>query len=63
MSKVTSQTQRQSTTTPLPASGILQRRCACGNHTIGGGKCVGCGKKHETTLQRASLFQRGRENI
>lgn len=29
--------------TPAPG-GILQRRCACGNHTIAGGKCAECGK-------------------
>jgi hypothetical protein len=32
--------------------GILQRKCACGQHT-GGGECEGCRKKRQGTLQRA----------
>ena len=27
------------------AQGILQRKCACGNHTIAGGECAECAKK------------------
>lgn len=54
MSKVASQTQRQSTTTPLPASGILQRKCACGNHTPAGGECGACSKK-QLNLQRRAV--------
>ena len=38
-------------TTPLPASGILQRKCACGNHTIAGGECAECSKKKRLGLQ------------
>ncbi len=30
-------------------AGVLQRKCACGNHTIAGGECDECGKKR---LQR-----------
>src|SRR6266446_2384550 len=38
---------------PLP-TGLLQRKCACGQHTIAGGECESCGKKKEATkLQRA----------
>jgi len=29
----------------------LQRKCACGQHTVAGGECAGCSKKH-TSLQR-----------
>jgi hypothetical protein len=33
----------------------LQRKCACGRHTIAGGECKGCKKgNEETTLQRAA---------
>jgi|KBSSwiStaDraftv2_1062776.scaffolds.fasta_scaffold04794_10 hypothetical protein len=32
------------------ASGVLQRKCACGNHTIAGDKCDDCSKK--SRLQR-----------
>lgn len=28
-------------------SGLLQRQCACGTHTIGGGECDACRRKHE----------------
>jgi hypothetical protein len=36
--------------TPAP-SGILQRKCACGDHTVAGGECAECGK-NKTGLQR-----------
>lgn len=32
-------------------AGILQRQCACGTHTIGGGQCAGC-TKNKSSLQR-----------
>ena len=36
----------------LPASrGVLQRKCACGTHTPGGGECETC-SKHGRSLQR-----------
>src|SRR5262249_7919816 len=44
---------------PAP-SGVLQRKCACGNHAISS-KCEDC-KKNEGLLQRASLSPRGRES-
>jgi hypothetical protein len=37
--------------TPIQA-GLLQRKCVCGNHTVGG-ECEGCSKQ-EQTLQRAT---------
>lgn len=37
----------------LPASGILQRKCACGTHTMSGGSCGECPKKRKTALQRS----------
>jgi hypothetical protein len=37
--------------TPAPYN-FLQRKCACGQHTIAGGECVSCAK-HRQTLQRA----------
>lgn len=33
------------------ASGILQRKCACGSHTVAGGECGECARK-TTSLQR-----------
>jgi Domain of unknown function (DUF4157) len=32
-------------------NGVLQRQCACGNHTIAGGECQECGKKRQLGLQ------------
>lgn len=34
-------------------AGLLQRKCGCGNHTIAGGECGECEKKH-LSLQRAA---------
>ena len=41
--------------TPAP-SGILQRKCACGNHTIAGGECAECAKD-KNNLQRKADSQ------
>lgn len=38
-------------------SSLLQRKCACGNHTMAGGECDKCKKQ---SLKRASLSPRGR---
>jgi len=35
---------------PMPVDGLLQGKCACGNHTIAGGECAECRQKR---LQRA----------
>src|SRR5574341_533869 len=40
---------------PNVANGILQRKCACGQHTIAGGECEACGKKREARLQSPSI--------
>src|SRR5258706_15462485 len=43
-----------STYTPVRTlSGILQRKCACGQHTIGGGECSACQDNHQS-LQAAN---------
>jgi hypothetical protein len=34
-------------------SGVLQRKCACGQHTVAGGECEECGKK-KGALQRTA---------
>lgn len=45
-------TQKQAATRVTPSiSGFLQRKCACGNHTVAGGTCEGCGKM-KYSLQR-----------
>lgn len=40
----------ESSFTPAPP-GLLQRKCACGNHTMGGGECAECSKKKRFGLQ------------
>src|ERR1044071_2782632 len=40
--------------TPFAGS-LLQRKCACGNHTVAGGECESCRQKRVGTLQRAAI--------
>jgi hypothetical protein len=49
------QTYQQKAATPTPASKVLQRKCACGNHTVVGGECAECRKKQ---LQRKAVDRR-----
>lgn len=51
--QIASQTNQATKIKPLLASGILQRKCACGQHTIAGGECDDCGKK-QMSLHRAT---------
>jgi hypothetical protein len=56
---MTEQTRQVAQSLPAPPartlrSGILQRACACGNHS-GGGECAECKKKHAGSLQRAAV--------
>jgi hypothetical protein len=43
--------QRQRTVEAV-SNGLLQRKCDCGQHTVAGGECDECGKKH-VSRQRA----------
>lgn len=36
-------------------TGMLQRKCACGQHTVAGGECEECRRKREGILQRAAV--------
>jgi hypothetical protein len=45
------QTHQQKPTATPAASGVLQRKCACGNHTMAGGECEECSKKTRLGLQ------------
>jgi hypothetical protein len=36
-------------------TGVLQRKCDCGTHTIAGGECSGCSKQRETGLRRSAI--------
>ncbi|MEO7908474.1 MAG: DUF4157 domain-containing protein [Roseiflexaceae bacterium] len=50
------QTAQLTQVKPAPAaSGMLQRTCACGQHTVAGGECEACKQKRTGTLQRASI--------
>lgn len=40
--------------TPI-RTGLLQRKCACGQHTVAGGECAECSKKNEGMMQRAAV--------
>jgi hypothetical protein len=51
---VQTQTAARPTIT-LSTSGLLQRQCACGQHTSAGGECEECKKKREGKLQRAAI--------
>ncbi len=54
MNKTTSQPQRQIMAAPFLTSGILQRRCECGNHTLAGGECAECGKGKNNLQRKAN---------
>jgi len=52
--KVSAQAKANSSDT-LPMSGVLQRKCDCGTHTIAGGECDSCQKeKASGNLQRTA---------
>ena len=54
--QATTQTQTAARPTITPAaSGLLQRQCACGQHTSTGGECEECKQKREGTLQRTAI--------
>lgn len=56
-------TERSSTTLEKSAalqhrpvsSGLLQRKCACGNHTVAGGECSECAKKKSGLQRKLSI--------
>jgi hypothetical protein len=47
------QTKFPATPVPMISGSTLQRKCACGTHTVAGDKCDEC-KNKQTTLQRKS---------
>ena len=49
------QTAGQSALSVRPSSGpLLQRKCACGQHTIAGSACANCSQKNSTIRRRAA---------
>ena len=51
MNKTTVARQAKTACLLPPAQGMLQRQCACGNHTVMGGECAECAK-NKSGLQR-----------
>lgn len=51
MNKTNAVQQTKTANSLSPAHGLLQRKCACGNHTVAGGECAECAK-NKTSLQR-----------
>jgi hypothetical protein len=51
MNKTTVAQQAKPSSLLPPAPGLLQRKCACGNHTFAGGECAECAK-NKSGLQR-----------
>lgn len=51
---------RESTPSALLSSGVIQRKCACGQHAIGGGGCAECAQKN---LQRSELSSRAQGQV
>jgi hypothetical protein len=51
---VQTQTAVKPTITPI-TGGVLQRQCACGQHTPASSECEECKQKREGTLQRAAI--------
>lgn len=49
-------THQTSETVSPAVTGLLQRKCACGQHTPGGAECSGC-KKRSGEIQRADIGQ------
>ena len=41
----------------------LQRKCACGQHTAGGGECEDCKKKNESSVQRRAAGTPGAATV
>ncbi|MDD5267124.1 MAG: DUF4157 domain-containing protein [Methylococcales bacterium] len=51
MDKASVAQQAKTASSVLPVQGLLQRQCACGNHTVAGGECAEC-TKNKNGLQR-----------
>ena len=62
MNKATIAQQAKTSSFLPPAQGMLQRKCACGNHTTAGGECAECAKNNEN-LQRKTSNQSDSINV
>lgn len=50
----TAQTREAAQTFTAVQTGLLQRKCACGQHVIGGGTCANCSTQSNTLQRRAA---------
>ena len=57
MNRAAAQAKGMTTGDAALATGILQRKCACGSRTMAGGECEGC-KKKRTELRRSAVDPR-----
>lgn len=55
MNKTTVAQQAKTANFLPPASGILQRQCACGNHTVAGAECAECAKKKNNLQAKLAI--------
>ena len=58
MSKTSVQAAKTAVRAPAPPTGLLQRKCDCGNHTVAGGECEECGKEKEHSQKKAAADSR-----
>ncbi len=61
MNRRTMATQQKAVT--LTHSATLQRKCACGQHTVAGGECEECRQKREGMMKRAAMSAAPVNNI
>ncbi len=55
MNKTTVAPQTKTASFLPPPQGLLQRKCACGNHTVAGGECAECAKKKRGLQRKLSI--------
>jgi hypothetical protein len=55
MNKTTVAQQAKTASFLSPAQGMLQRQCACGNHTVAGGECAACAQKKSGLQRKLSI--------
>lgn len=51
--------QKQSEAIQRPPANLLQRKCACGRHTAGGGECAECRKREEDSARLQTRLRVG----
>jgi len=57
LERVSQQAQTIRERGPTLAHGLLQHKCACGQHTVAGGECAECRKNREVGILRRATLQ------